>query len=135
MLRVFITLFNLQGTRRSPRRKLFYFTTSQKLCQVLFSTFSKLFSTWFASRTWDSFDSLTYLSEFVKLFFSIFSKSFLTLSSRQPRYPCAPRLPELFRPGSLERLLNIPDSSALVNTFFRVFSDFFSEARKPLEFP
>ena len=41
VLRLFITLFNLQGARRLAQ--LGYLTTSQNLCQELFSSFFELF--------------------------------------------------------------------------------------------
>ena len=76
----FVTLFNLQGTRSvpCPVRNIHYLTTGLSVCQVLFSTFFKIF---FRTRLAGACRSEAWLSYHISLalsstFFRFFSKSF-----------------------------------------------------------
>ena len=91
----FVTLFNLQGTRSVPCsvRNIHYLTTGLPVCQVLFSTFFKVF---FVpdSPSGLSLESLTILPQlpaFVKPFFRFSRNLFLKLPS-QPRPSATARL-------------------------------------------
>ena len=101
----------------------FYLTTSQNLCQELFSDFFNLFCSLIQSLRRglllpQRFYMLPHFPAFVKNFFRLFSKSFVLYLGR--------RLATLVLADSFDRL---PHLSSLVNPFFQVFFRFF---KKPL---
>ena len=96
----------------AQRRNICYFSRFISVCQVLFSTFFKFFSTLIRTdHPLRQLDYFTKPSSFCQALFSAFSKLF---SLR-------------YRSSSTARdsLLNIPDTSLFVNTFFSSFSIFF----------
>ena len=81
VLRVSLTLFNLQGARHFSAGEP-YLSTALSVCQELFSSFSKVFSELshfsnsffpFCAPSRDSFDRIPPISGNVKLFFQVFS--------------------------------------------------------------
>ena len=74
VLRVSLTLFNLQGARHFSAGEL-YLSTTLSVCQEVFQTFFKFFQPVFqiASASRDSFDRIPPISGNVKLFFQVFS--------------------------------------------------------------
>lgn len=119
----FVTLFNLQGTRSVPCsvRNIHYLTTSFSVCQVLFSTFFKIF---FRTRLAGACRSEAWLSYHISLALSsTFFDSFQNLFRTQP-------LSRL----SLESLITLPQLPAFVKPFFRFPQNFFQSPgpRTPL---
>ena len=144
----FVTLFNLQGTRSVPCsvRNIHYLTTSFSVCQVLFSTFFKIFfrtrlawacrsEAWLFYHIFQSLSSTFF--DFFKNLFRTHSPSGLSLES----LISLPQLPAFVKPffhfpqNFFQRFdsrvpcgdssLTLPDFSPLVNTLFEVFSVFF----------
>ena len=110
----FVTLFNLQGTRSVPCsvRNIHYLTTSFSVCQVLFSTFFKIF---FRTRLAGACRSEAWISYHISLALSsTFFDSFQNLFRTQP-------LSRL----SLESLITLPQLPAFVKPFFRFPQNFF----------
>ena len=112
----FVTLFNLQGARRrlALERNVFYLTTFLFVCQALFSTFFKALSCP-ASLPTGSLRQLAYSTRIGTVcqalsfaFYQVFSGA------------CLPNL------SFADSSVNIPNSSRFVNTFFQIFSSFFS---------
>ena len=109
VLRVFVTLFNLQGARRSSAG--FNFTTLKLVCQELFQILFNLFLRGplaFQRR----FLILAHLIRFVKNFFRVFSSSFVLSSA----VLCARRLSAT--------LICYHIFLALSRTFFELLSRF-----------
>ena len=104
---LFVTLFNLQGTRRF-RRNICYFNIFHFVCQVLFSKFFDFFDP-DVSRS--NFIRLPHSQEFVKHFFEVFSKFGVFQLSRR-----------LIG----DSLVRIPRVSPFVNTFFQFSFAFFN---------
>ena len=104
---LFVTLFNLQGTRRF-RRNICYVNIFHLTCQVLFSKF-------FDFRDPDVLSSnlfkLPHLSEFVKRFFEVFSNFRFFIPHRH------------LIGDSLVRIPRVP---SFVNTFFQFSFAFFN---------
>ena len=92
----FVTLFNLQGTRRF-RRNVAIITNHSPLCQELFSSF---FSAGHRRLPFSNFFILSRPHWFVKNFFHLFQT--------------------YVRP-SRDSLINLPHASPLVNTYFSIF--------------
>ena len=124
----FVTLFNLQGTRRS-RRRAFILPHLVRFVKNFFRVFSNSFvlsSAAFAvagAVLADSLIRLPHFRAFVKHFFQPGSNFFCL----PPGLPSA--APSALPPGlspSEERLLILANTSSLVNTFFSLFSPFFT---------
>ena len=140
----FVTLFNLQGTRPTPRsvRNTRYLTTVPKLCQVLFSTFFKIFfrtrsALGSVSEALLSYHTLANLSSTFFNFSQVFSaldpfarsrsESLISISRQLSFVKHFFRFPENFLPALRklasvsDSLPNITDLPPFVNTFFQDF--------------
>ena len=87
----FVTLFNLQGTRRF-RRNIWYYTKSTSVCQVLFSSFLKNFCFIFCltavhATAWLDYHTSPHLSTPFFKFFEIFLYLLEVSPFRQKLYP------------------------------------------------
>ena len=97
MLRVCLTLFNLQGARRFRQANEWYLITDSRVCQALFSSFSKLFCS-FSSWPCLSRTAWIYYHPFLKKstpnfqFFRNFSTFFGFLWIHTPKKPYVSRI-------------------------------------------
>ena len=111
----FVTLFNLQGTRPpAQRRNICYLITSDSVCQVLFSTFFKIF---FCTQLSEPSASQT-ACLFYQTFQSLSSTFFKFLENFfRPRRPLRLRLRQLADSSRFKSVCQV-----LFQTFFKLLS-------------
>ena len=124
MLRVFITLFNLQGARRARGGSFFILPHLRTFVKLFFELFLNSFD---AVRVSGETASIVYhiLPFLSSSFFKFFRNLFRLAFPAPGAIPSPTRLSAVFQPPSPERLITIPDSSPAVNTFFRFFKIIF----------
>lgn len=139
-------LFNLQGTHctLSSRCELHYLITFKKLCQELFSSFSKFFKllrtfkffSLLSDKLWYCITAHSLCQELFSLFWKVFQSRVLSSCDSLNRLSYLSRLVKLFLRIFLnffqnrfisfplvESLVSISNQFPFVNTFFQLFSE------------